>query len=65
MAGGLCRRESVASLHSLASFALSIGQKEAWKELCRELHGNDITADIIKAKKEEIYNYSELAVSAA
>ena len=52
----LHRRASVASLRSIASFALSIGQKEAWKELSRDLHLNGITltADMIKAKKEEI-----------
>ena len=55
MAGGVPRRGSVASLRSIASFALSIGQKKAWKDLLRELHGNGITADMIKAKKEEIY----------
>ena len=55
MAGGLRRRGSVVSLRSIASFALSIGQKEAWKELSRELYSNGITADMIKAKKEEIY----------
>ena len=58
VASGLRRRGSVASLHSIASFAHSIGQKEAWKgawkELSRELHRNGITADMIKAKKEEI-----------
>ena len=52
------RRVSVASLHSIASMALSIGQKkawkEAWKELSNELHQNGITADTIKAKKGEI-----------
>ena len=52
--GSLRRRGSVVSLHSIASFALSIGQKKAWKELSRELHRNGITADMIKAKKEEI-----------
>ena len=55
MAGGLRRRESVASLPSIASFSLNIGQKKAWKELCRELHGNGITAAMIKAKEEEIF----------
>ena len=55
MAGGLRRRGSVASLRSIASFALSIGQKEAWKELSRELHGSGITADMIQAKMAEIY----------
>ena len=28
--------------------------KEAWKELSRELYRNDITADTIKAKTEQI-----------
>ena len=55
-AGRLHRRASVASLRSIATFALSIGQKEAWKELCRDLHLNGITltADMIKTKKEEL-----------
>jgi len=55
---GLRRRGSVASLNSIASFALRIGpnSKEAWKELCRELHGNGVTAEMLKAKKEEIFN---------
>ncbi|KAF8417411.1 ankyrin repeat-containing domain protein [Tirmania nivea] len=52
---GLRRRGSVASLHSIASFAVSIGQKEAWKELCRELHHNGVTAEMLKAKKKEIF----------
>ncbi|KAF8445097.1 hypothetical protein BGX38DRAFT_1119610, partial [Terfezia claveryi] len=53
---GLHRRGSVASLNSIASFALTIGSnsKEAWKDLCRELHGNGVTAEMLKAKKEEI-----------
>ena len=55
VAGGLRRRGSVASLYSIASFALSIGQSKAWKELSKELHHNGITADMIKAKKEEIF----------
>ena len=52
---GLHHRGSVASLHSITSFALSIGQKEAWKKILRELHGNGITADMINAKKDEIF----------
>ena len=55
VAGGVRRRESVASLHSIASFALSIGQSKAWKELSKEFHHNGVTADMIKAKKEEIF----------
>ena len=54
IAGGVRRRGSVASLHSIASFAGSIGQRTAWKELSKEFHGNGVTADMIKAKKEEI-----------
>jgi len=55
VAGGLRRRESVASLYSIASFAPSIDQKESWKGLSKELHMNGVTADVIKAKKEEIH----------
>ncbi|KAF8417400.1 hypothetical protein EV426DRAFT_376691 [Tirmania nivea] len=51
---GLRRRGSVASLNSIASFALSIGQREAWKELWWELHRNGVTAEMLKAKKKEI-----------
>ena len=50
-------RGPVASLNSVASFALRIGSspKEAWNELCRELHSNGITAEMLKEKKEEIF----------
>ncbi|RPB18758.1 hypothetical protein L211DRAFT_871653 [Terfezia boudieri ATCC MYA-4762] len=53
---GLRHRGSVESLNSIASFALSIGSnsKEAWKDLCRELHRNGVTAEMVKAKKEDI-----------
>ena len=55
VAGSLHRRGSVASLHSIASFALSIGQRKVWKELSKELHCDRITAEMIKAKKDEIF----------
>ncbi|RPB22047.1 hypothetical protein L211DRAFT_811319, partial [Terfezia boudieri ATCC MYA-4762] len=53
---GLRRRGSVASIDSIVSFALTIGpnSKKAWKDICRELHGNGVTAEMLKAKKEEI-----------
>ena len=53
---GLHNRGSVTSLCSIASSVLSIGHKEAWKEVYRYLHLNGITltADIINAKKEEL-----------
>ena len=55
-ASGLYRRGSVASLCSIASSFLSIGQKQAWKGVYRDLHLNGITltADMINAKKEEL-----------
>ncbi|KAF8455123.1 hypothetical protein BGX38DRAFT_1169192 [Terfezia claveryi] len=53
---GLRRRGSVASLSSVASFALGLTQRQkaAWKELCTEFHCNGITAEMIKAKKKDI-----------
>lgn len=54
MAGGLRRRGSVASLNSISSFACSTDEKEAWKELCRELHWNGVTADMVNTKHGEV-----------
>lgn len=53
---GLRSRGSVASLSSVASFALGLTQRQkaAWKELCTEFHCNGITPEMIKAKKKDI-----------
>ena len=51
----LQRTGSVASVHSIASFARSKSQKEAWRGLCRELNSNGVTAEMLKANKEEIF----------
>lgn len=53
---GLHRRGSVASLSSIASFTLGLSQcqKTAWEELCTEFHGNGVSPEMIKAKRNEI-----------
>jgi len=51
---GLHCKNSTSSLHSIASFAVSINSKETWKELCRELHKAGVTAGMIREKKDRI-----------
>jgi len=50
----LRRTASTASLSSVASFAVSVNSKEAWKQLCRDLHSIGVTADMIEDKKDQI-----------
>jgi len=47
-------RASTSSLHSIASFAISIRSKETWKELCRDLHKAGVTAGMTREREDKI-----------
>ena len=53
---GLRRRNSTVSLHSVASFAAQIGDKNAFEDLCKELQRIGVTEDMINSKKSEIFS---------
>ena len=59
----LRRRASTASLSSVASFAASMDSKESWKQLCRDLHSIGVTADMIKAKKDQVLGLFQSSIT--
>jgi len=54
---GLRRKNSTSSLHSIASFAVSINSKETWKKLFRDLHKAGVTAGMIRERKDQIVDF--------